>query len=46
MIKSLFFKLLFLGIIISISIAVNDTTCNRPGSIAEKINWAGHNCPR
>ena len=23
---------------------INRNTCNKPGSIAEKINWAGHNC--
>ena len=38
---------LILLVIIAISIyQINEKTCNTPGSAAEKINWAGHNCPR
>lgn len=25
---------------------IDRKACNKPGSVAEKINWAGHNCPR
>ncbi len=25
---------------------LESTACNKKGSFAEKINWAGHNCPR
>jgi hypothetical protein len=39
-IKVTFFIILLLGIIW----AVDKKSCNKPGSISEKINWAGHNC--
>jgi hypothetical protein len=25
---------------------LESTACNKKGSIADKINWAGHNCPK
>ena len=31
---------------IGVFIYVNKKACNKPDSVAEKINWAGHNCPR
>ena len=37
--------LIFVGLMAGIYY-LEKTTCNKPGSAAEKINWAGHNCPR
>jgi hypothetical protein len=38
---------LLLLAIVAISIyQLSEKACNKPGSVAEKINWAGHNCPR
>jgi hypothetical protein len=35
-----------MALVFGVLIYIDHNACNTPGSIAEKINWAGHNCPR
>lgn len=41
--KHIIKAILFIGFLLFLNY-LESTACNKKGSIAEKINWAGHNC--
>lgn len=40
------FVVILLVLLAGILYYADEKACNKAGSVAEKINWAGHNCPR
>lgn len=38
--------MLLLIVLVGTLYYLEEKQCNKPGTVAEKINWAGHNCPR